>query len=134
MVIACLGREIPLHREYRPEQMRLGAPAPSHDHHGHTYAHGHASVHDHPDHDPDAERRSLVILTVMVGAHLLAHVALGALDSPWQRPFGMPLALIAALIGGGRVVYLALAALFAGSIGADIALAVACVAAASLGE
>ncbi len=59
---------------------------------------------------------------------------LGALDSPWQRSFGMPLALIAALIGGGRIVYLALAALFAGSIGADIALAVACVAAACLGE
>ena len=46
----------------------------------------------------------------------------------------MPLALIAAVIGGGRVVYLALAALFEGSIGADIALAIACVAAACLGE
>ena len=29
-----------------------------------------------------------------------------ALGSPWQRPFGVPLALVAAVIGGGRVVYL----------------------------
>jgi len=116
--------------------MRLGVPAPSQDHHGHSHGHehGHASGHEHHDHDPDAERRSLVVLTVVVGAFLVAHVALGALDSPWQWPFGMPLVLIAALIGGGRVVYLALAALFAGSIGADIALAIACVAAACLGE
>ncbi len=58
----------------------------------------------------------------------------GPWGSPWQRPFGVPLALLAAIIGGGRVVYLALAALFEGSIGADIALAIACVAAACLGE
>ena len=44
------------------------------------------------------------------------------------------MALAAAVIGGGGVVYLALAALFEGSIGADIALAVACIAAACLGE
>ena len=53
---------------------------------------------------------------------------------PVAAPFGVPLALLAAVLGGGRVVYLALAALFEGSIGADIALAIACIAAACLGE
>ena len=57
-----------------------------------------------------------------------------AWGSEYRRPFGLSLALLAAVIGGGRVVYLALAALFEGRIGADIALAVACVAAALLGE
>ena len=72
--------------------------------------------------------------TAVVGVLVLADLVLGALGSPWQRPFGVPLALLAAVIGGGRVVYLALAALFEGRIGADIALAIACVAAAALGE
>jgi cation transport ATPase len=121
-----------LHREYRPEQMRLGPPMASHDHH---HDHGHAShVHHEHVHDPDAERRALVAATAVVGVLLAAHIVLGVLGSPWQLRFGVPLALIAAVIGGGRVVYLALAALFEGSIGADIALAVACVAAACLGE
>ena len=90
------------------------------------------SAHDH-DHDPDAERRWLWAVTSVVGMLLVADVVFG-LGSPWQRPFGVPLALAAAVIGGGRVVYLALAALLEGSIGADIALAVACIAAACLGE
>src|SRR5262249_22249008 len=51
----------------------------------------------------------------------------------YRRPFGVSLSLIAAVIGGGRVIYLALAALLEGRIGADIALAVACVAAGLLG-
>jgi Cu+-exporting ATPase len=115
--------------------MRLGVPVPAHDQHGHGHAHG--AGHDHPDepgHDPDAERRALLAATVVVGVLLLADLALGAVGSRWERPFGVPLALMAAIIGGGRVVYLALAALFEGTIGADIALAIACVAAACLGE
>ncbi len=72
--------------------------------------------------------------TIVVGILLVADLVLGAIGSPWRRPYGVPLALIAAVIGGGRVVYLALAALFEGTIGADIALAIACVAAAILGE
>ena len=116
--------------------MRLGVPSPPHGHddHGHGHHHhGESRRHDH-DHDPDAERRWLWAVTAVVGLLLLADVVLAALGSPWQRPFGVPLALAAAVIGGGRVVYLALAALFEGSIGADIALAVACIAAACLGE
>ncbi|MGP0068345.1 MAG: cation-translocating P-type ATPase family protein [Isosphaeraceae bacterium] len=126
-----LSGVIPLHREYRPEEMRLGIPVPAHDH-GHS--HGPGQDHHEHDHDPDAERRALVGATGVVGVLLVADLLLGAIGSPWQRPFGVPLALVAAIIGGGRVVYLALAALFEGSIGADIALAIACVAAALLGE
>jgi Cu+-exporting ATPase len=96
--------------------------------------HEHPHHHDHPPHDHEAEHRRLVVTTAIVGVLLLAHLVLTALGSPAARPFGVPLALLAAAIGGGRVVYLALAALFEGRLGADIALAIACVAAALLGE
>src|SRR5947208_3232925 len=111
-----------MHREYQPAQMAFGHVHPA-DHHHH---------HDHHDHE--AEFRVLLTTTVVVGLLLAADVILGAWGSPYRRPFGVPLALLAAVIGGGRVVYLALAALFEGRIGADIALAVACVAAAVLRE
>src|ERR1700733_10298379 len=117
--------------------MRLGVPSPPHGHHDHGQGHHHHGdpVHDQShDHDPDAERRWLWAVTAVVGLLLIADVVLAALGSPWQRPFGVPLALAAAVIGGGRVVYLALVALLDGSIGADIALAIACIAAACLGE
>jgi len=73
-------------------------------------------------------------VTALVGLLLLLDLLLAALGSPWRQPFGVPLALLAAVLGGGRVVYLALAALLEGTVGADIALAVACIAAACLGE
>ena len=137
----CSTEDKHLHREFRPEQMRLGVPAPPHGHDDHGHGHHHhgesARAHDHGhdhDHDPDAERRWLWAVTSVVGVLLLADVTLAMIGSPWQRPLGVPLALVAAVIGGGRVVYLALAALLEGSIGADIALAVACIAAACLGE
>ncbi|MGO9464826.1 MAG: cation-translocating P-type ATPase family protein [Isosphaeraceae bacterium] len=139
-----------MHREYRPEQMRLGAPALSpdqggrdqssgsrHEHAhapGYSHSHDHVHDHDHDHHDPDSERRSLFAATIVVGLLLAADFVLPAIDGSWRRPLGVPLALLAAVIGGGRVVYLALVALLEGSIGADIALAVACIAAALLGE
>src|SRR3954469_18358406 len=114
-----------MHREYQPAQMAFGHAHPAgHDHHHH---------HDH-DHDPAEELRWLVGTTVLVGLLLGADVVLTLAGSEYARPFGVSLSLVAALIGGGRVVYLALAALFEGRIGADIALAIACVAAAILGE
>jgi Cu+-exporting ATPase len=119
-----------VHREYQPAQMAFGHSHVSggdHHHHDHGHDHGH-------DHDPDAERRALVATTVVVGLLLGADLVLGAWGSEYRRPFGLSLSLLAAVIGGGRVVFLALAALFEGRIGADIALAVACVAAALMGE
>ncbi|MHB1561297.1 MAG: cation-translocating P-type ATPase family protein [Isosphaeraceae bacterium] len=115
-----------MHREYRPDEMALGlpgSPSHAHDHHDH-----------HHDHDHESEQRTLVGITVVVGVLIAADLVLGLLGSPWQRPFGVPLSLIAAVIGGGRVVYLAILGLLERSIGADVALAIACVAAAILGE
>jgi HflK protein len=121
-----------LHREYRPDQMRLGTPTPSHGHADHGEGrHPHA---DEPAHNPELERRTLVTTTAVVGSLLLADLVLTALGSPWRSPLGVPLSLLAAVIGGARVIYLAIVALLGGSIGADIALAIACIAAACLGE
>ena len=89
--------------------------------------------HDH-DHDHEAEHRRLVMTTVVVGVLLAGHLLLPFWSSAWARPFGVPLALLAAIIGGGRIVFHALEALLAGSVGADIALAIATVAAALAGE
>jgi Cu+-exporting ATPase len=102
-----------LHREYDPAQMAIG--------------------HQH-EHDHDVERRALVATTAVVGSLLGLDLAFAAWGAGIRLPFGITPTLLAALIGGGRVVYLALAALFEGRIGADIALAIACVAAALLGE
>ena len=53
----------------------------------------------------------------------------------WQRElFGFRYALIAAILGGARVLYTSLESLFEGRIGADLALAIACLAAIILRE
>src|SRR5262249_61812507 len=50
---------------------------------------------------------------------------------PWPRDFypGYPIVLIAAVLGGARILYQSLEGLFEGRVGADLALAIACVAA-----
>jgi P-type Cu+ transporter len=98
-------------------------------------ASGHSHDGHHQDHDHASEFRVLVASTVVVGLLLGFDLALGfaGLDA-YRRPLGVSLSLIAAIIGGGRVVYLALSALLEGKIGADIALAVACIAAGLMGE
>ncbi len=107
-----------MHREYDPTQMAIGH---HHDHHDH-------------DHDPEAERGVLVATTAVVGFFLGLDLYQMATGTTIWLPFGIAPAKVAALIGGGRVVYLAMAAMLEGRIGADIALAIACVAAAILGE
>lgn len=58
------------------------------------------------------------------------------LDLPtWPRDvFGYRYALLAAILGGARVLYVSLDALLEGRIGADLALAIACIAAILIGE
>ena len=122
-----------MHREFDPGFLGGGA---SHDHsHDHPHSHDHHHHHHHHhDHDPRAEWLWLVGVTAVVGA-LLTLDQLLAWGMPTARePGGVSLALVAAVIGGGRVVYLAVLALLEGRIGADLALAVACVAAAWLRE
>ncbi|NOX55956.1 MAG: cation-translocating P-type ATPase, partial [Planctomycetes bacterium] len=94
---------------------------------------------------PEAETPSfhyqsapIYLLTVVVGLLLLADVVLGLLGDPawtqYRTLFGFRLALIAAVLGGARILYQTLDGLFEGRIGADLALAIACLAAILLGE
>jgi Cu+-exporting ATPase len=76
-----------------------------------------------------------VKLTIVLGGLLGLDLLFGALGwSSLRTPGGISLAMIAALIGAARIVYGALEALFAGRIGADIALAQACIGALIIGE
>jgi P-type Cu+ transporter len=89
-------------------------------------------------------RLSLYLLTGLLGVVLAADLWpilvrwLGGWGSglpSWSNEIGSyRLALIAAVIGGARILYGALDALFAGRVGADLALALACVAAILLRE
>jgi P-type Cu+ transporter len=113
-----------MHREFHHTEMdhlRAHAFGEDGDHHDHA--------HHHDDH------KSLYALTTTLGVLLAADLAFGALG--WESlraPFGVSLAFVAALIGAARIVYGAIEALAAGRIGADIALAQACLAALIIGE
>ena len=92
----------------------------------------------HTERELDHEQnRSLYVLTALLGLLLAADlwpsfVAWSGLPLPsWPNEFGSGyrIALIAAALGGIRVLYTSLEALFEGKIGADLALAIAVVAA-----
>ena len=95
----------------------------------------------------------IYLLTAAVGLLLLADVALGivwgtpgtsptvAPNADWQSKllatqslFGFRLALLAAVLGGARILYQTLDGLLSGRVGADLALTIACLAAIVLGE
>lgn len=96
----------------------------------------------------------IYLLTAVVGVLLLADVALGlvagtvsdsntaapAVGGAWSKLaathslFGFRLALLAAVLGGARILYQTLDGLLSGRIGADLALTIACLAAIVLGE
>lgn len=120
-----------MHREYRPADMQdLRAGAFGADH-----AHDHEHDHGDQGHPHRHDDRSLYGLTALIGALLAGELLFGWLGwTSWRAPGGVSLALLAALIGGVRVVYGALEALLQGRIGADVALAQACVAALVIGE
>ncbi|HEY2157986.1 MAG TPA: cation-translocating P-type ATPase family protein, partial [Isosphaeraceae bacterium] len=81
------------------------------------------------------DHRSLYALTTILGILLAADLIFGWMGwTTLRAPFGMSLAMIAALIGAARIVYGAIEAMAAGRIGADIALAQACLAALIIGE
>jgi Cu+-exporting ATPase len=77
-------------------------------------------------------------LTTIVGLLLLVDVLAGITGDPrlvaWRTLFGFRLALLAAVVGGARILYHTLEGLLAGRIGADLALTIACLAAILLGE
>src|SRR4051812_31051558 len=79
-------------------------------------------------------RSSLYLFTALIGAVILADVLPYAgewLGQPlWPNTYaGYRIALLAALLGGMRVLYSSLDSLLQGRLGADLALAIACVAA-----
>lgn len=79
--------------------------------------------------------RELYLLTGVVAALVAADLVLAWLGyDALRNPLGVNLSLAAAVLGGARIVYGALTALLEGQWGADLALAVALVAALVLGE
>ncbi len=121
-----------MHREYHPasmDQLRAHAFGDGHNHdHGHSHDHG-AHTHDHESHS------ALFALTTLMGLLLGGELLFGWLGwESWRAPGGISLSLLAAVIGGSRIVYGALDALIHGSIGADVALAQACLAALVIGQ
>ncbi len=88
----------------------------------------------------------LYVLTAIVAALLMADWLLGSgapvaskaagwLPAGWPNTlFGYRLALVAAVLGGARILYHALDGLLSGRVGADLALTIACLAAIVLGE
>jgi Cu+-exporting ATPase len=77
-------------------------------------------------------------LTLIVGALLAADLVIGLFADPawsaYRAPFGFRLALLAAVLGGGRILYQTLDGLFEGRVGAELALTIAALAAIMLGE
>jgi Cu+-exporting ATPase len=78
------------------------------------------------------------LLTLVVGLLLAGDLLLGWFgDSSWaayRAPLGLRLALLAAVLGGGRILYQTLEGLFDGRVGAELALTIAALAAIMLGE
>lgn len=114
-----------MHREYHPADMD----------HLRSHAFDGADGHDHPhdDHSHDHhhdDRLSLYGLTAFMAVMIGGDLLLSWLGwESWRAPGGVSLVWIAAIVGGARIVYGALDALLHGSIGADVALAQACLAA-----
>ncbi|HVX12815.1 MAG TPA: cation-translocating P-type ATPase family protein [Pirellulales bacterium] len=79
--------------------------------------------------------RRLYWLTFTVGLLVIGDLVGSWLGyERWRSPWGVDLALLAALLGGSRVVYASLAALTEGRIGTDLALSIAMLAALALKE
>lgn len=83
----------------------------------------------------------LYLLTAVTGFLFVADIVIGLLDeagvsswSDYRSLGGFRLALLAAVLGGARILFQTLESLFDGKFGADLALTIACLAAIILGE
>ena len=109
-----------MHREFQPQDMHQLDADPFV-----------AASSEHTDH---AARR-LYSFTAVLGLLIGGDVILSMVGlSEWRLPTGISLSLIAAVLGAVYIVYGALEALLHGRIGADFALAQACIAALVLGQ
>ncbi|WP_435010570.1 cation-translocating P-type ATPase family protein [Tundrisphaera lichenicola] len=118
-----------MHREYHPADM----------HHLRSHAFGDGGHDDHHHHDQDHphhhDERSLYAMTAVLGILIGADLVFGGLGwDSFRSPMGISLVWLAAILGAGRIVYGALEALVQGRIGADVALAQACLAAIIIGQ
>ncbi len=108
-----------MHREYRPDDM----------HHGHGAGLG--VIHA----DPADDERALIGFTMLLGGLVGLDVFLGLIGSDTGRfPLGLSPTMLAALLGAIYIVYGTLQSLLRGRIGADLALAQACLAALIIGQ
>jgi Cu+-exporting ATPase len=107
-----------MHREFRPQDMQPFETDPF------AVIEGAGSDH---------ESRKIYLFTALLGVLIGSDLLLGWLGLNW-KPLGMSLSLVAAILGAIYIVYGALEALLHGRIGADFALAQACVAAIVLGQ
>jgi Cu+-exporting ATPase len=80
----------------------------------------------------------IYLLTAVVGCLIAADVLIGLTGDPvwlsYGAPFGFRLSFLAAVLGGGRILYQSLDGLFEGRVGADLALTLAAFAAIVLRE
>jgi Cu+-exporting ATPase len=79
----------------------------------------------------------LYVMTALLGAIIAGDIVLWFLQGRGDAPpviFGFRLAIVAAVIGGARILYTSMDSLFEGRLGADLALAIACIAAIYLKE
>ena len=96
----------------------------------------HMQYHARPEDVPALPSMSrLYLLTALVAALVASDLAFGWLGYESLRsPLGVNLSLLAALAGGSRIIYAALGAMWDGRVGADLALAIAMLAALALKE
>ena len=119
-----------VHREYQPADM----------HHLRSHAFGMGGHAQGPEAGPHQQayedgKRSLYTLTAILSLLVVADLGSTWIGFEWIRaPLGVPLIWLAAILGAARIVYGALEALLQGRIGADVALAQACLAAIVIGQ
>jgi P-type Cu+ transporter len=83
-----------------------------------------------------APQRNLALyaMTALLGAIIAADLILSWINGSPPTVFGFRLAIAAAVLGGARILYTSLESLLEGRLGADLAMAIACVAAIYLRE
>ncbi len=79
----------------------------------------------------------LYLMTALLGLIVAGDIALRFIYGRQESPaiiFGFPLAIVAAVLGGARILYSSIESLLEGRLGADLALAIACIASIFLKE
>ena len=108
---------------YVPHSTSEFLPGEDHDHHGH-HTHDHHEIGSLPLYCLAGLIGTFLVLDIVLGWEPLRNLT-GSWGNDLRSPFGIRLALLAAILGGSRILYHTLEGLFAGKIGADLALTIA---------